>query len=117
MDPAGGMFIVRAWLTLADGTRVHGYLTPPFDGDTWLAFIQPQAVTPGGQVSFWCGILAPKRRDISASYARLGKSSARQVFPLRFESDVPLKSGAVSGDVPGFMVLENFRTRKTRVLK
>jgi hypothetical protein len=116
LDPSDGMFIVRARLTLADGTGVIGYLTPPVQGDSSLGTLQHAAVTGAGQVSFWCGILAPEPTYIAESYARLGKSAAAQVFPLRFESDVALIGGSISGELPGFMVLKDFKTMRTRVV-
>src|SRR5205823_100221 len=89
--PGDGMFIVRARLRLADGTQVRGYLTSPVQGDSSLGTLQPAVVVGGGQVSFWCGMLAPEPAQVAASYARLGKSSASEVFPVRFESDPRFK--------------------------
>jgi hypothetical protein len=117
LDPSDGMFVVRARLKLADGTQVRGYLTPPVQGDSDIGTIQPAVVVEGGQVSFWCGTLAPEPSQVAASYARLGKSSASEVFPVRFESDVELVGGPVAGELPGFLVLEDFRTMRTRVVK
>ena len=116
LDAAAGMFIVRAILTLSDGTLYKGYVTPSVQGETGLGTFQPAVVVAGGQVSFWCGIVVPPPEHISKSYALLGKASPKQVFPLRFRSDVPLVGGPVSGEVPGFMVLEDFKTRRTRVV-
>jgi hypothetical protein len=116
LDPAVGMFIVRASLTLADGTRLKGYVTPPVQGETGLSTFQPAVVVPGGQVSFWCGMVVPSPEHISKSYALLGKASPSQVFPLRFESEVTLVGGPVVGEVPGFVILEDFSTMRTRVV-
>src|SRR5687768_12323434 len=60
VDPSQGMFIVRARFALADGTRASGYMTPPVEGDSSLGTLQPAVVVPDGQVSFWCGMLAPE---------------------------------------------------------
>ena len=116
LDPSEGMFIVRARLRLADGTQLKGYMTPPVQGDSSLGTLQPAVVVRDGQISFWCGMLEPERGHITASYARLGKASASEVFPLRFESDVPLVDGPITGELPGFMVLEDFGTMRTRVI-
>jgi hypothetical protein len=116
LDPADGMFIVRASLTLSDGTRLKGYVTPPIQGQGGLSTFQPAVVVPGGQVSFWCGMVVPPAEHISSCYALLGKGSPTHVFPLRFESDVDLVGGPVAGEVPGFMVLEDFATMRTRVV-
>jgi hypothetical protein len=72
--------------------------------------------TPGGQVSFWCGMIVPPPTHIAKSYALLGKASPAQVFPLRFESDVDLIGGPIAGDVPGFLILEDLKTRRIRVI-
>ncbi|MFZ2641827.1 MAG: hypothetical protein WA117_12580 [Verrucomicrobiia bacterium] len=117
LDPSDGMFIVRARLTLADGTRMLGYLTPPVQGDATLGTLQPAIVTTDAQVSFWYGMCEPKSTEIAENYSRLGKSSADQVFPLRFESDVDLISGVISGEVPGFMVLHDLESGSTRVVR
>jgi hypothetical protein len=116
VDPADGMFVVRAHLVLADGSRLSGYLTPPPPGDSSLGSIQPQAVAATGHVPFWCGVITPDPTTIAAAYARLGKSQASEVFPITFASDVPLVGGPIAGEVPGFVVLEDFRTNQTRVV-
>jgi len=116
LDPSEGMFVVRCRLTLADGTEFTGYLTPPLQGDSSLGTLQPAVVGPMGQVSFWYGMMAPEPAHIEQSYARLGKSSPSQVFPLRFNAQVPMVGGPVAGEIPGFLVLEDFSSMRTRVL-
>lgn len=117
VDPNDGMFIVRARLRLADGTQMCGYLTPPAQGDASLGILQPAVVTGGGQVSFWCGVLAPNAAQVAASFACLGKSAASEVFPIRFESEVEIVGGPVAGELEGFLVIEDFSTMRTRVIK
>jgi hypothetical protein len=117
LDPSDGMFIMRARLTLADGTQMLGYLTPPVQGNATLGTLQPAVVASEGQVTFWCGMLEPKPAEIAKDYARLGKSSADQIFPIRFESAVDLIGGAITGELPGFMVLDDFQSMKTRVVR
>ena len=116
LDPSDGMFIVRATLTLSDGTSFKGYLTPPVQGEAGLSTFQPAVVAPDGQVSFWCGMLVPPPDHIAKCYSLLGKASPKQVFPVRFGSDVPLIGGPIAGDIPGFLVLEDFQTMRTRVV-
>jgi len=117
LDPSAGMFVVRARFALADGTLMSGYLTPPVQGKAGLSTFQPRIITPAGQVAFWCGMIVPDAARIAKSYARLGKADASQVFPLRFESAVPLKCGTIKGEIPGFLVLVDFKTRQTRVVQ
>ncbi len=115
LDPAECMFVVRAVFILADGSRMQGYLTPPARGDADIGTLQPIIVTDRGQVRFWCGITAPDLKRLTRSYDRLGKD-ARHVFPVQFESDVKLVGGPIRGSVQGFLVLEDFQTRKTRTV-
>jgi hypothetical protein len=115
LDPADRMFVVRAVFTLADGSKMHGYFTPPVRGQEGIGTLQPIIVTERGQVRFWCGTAAPDTKRLAQSYELLGKDAAR-VFPLRFESAVELISGPAKGSVPGFLVLEDFQTRKTRTV-
>ncbi|XHS80447.1 hypothetical protein ACFJGW_10855 [Burkholderiaceae bacterium UC74_6] len=116
LDPADGMFIVRALVTLADGSTHMGYVTPSDQGEAGLDTLQPAVVVADGQVFFWCGMVKPSPEHVSRSYALLGKTSAAEVFPLRFESNVPLACGPILGVVPGFVVLEDFNTMRTTVL-
>ena len=67
-------------------------------------------------MSFWYGMRDPSAEHIAENYAILGKTSPAQVFPLRFETDVELASGPVAGEVPGFLVLEDFEPWRTRVV-
>ena len=115
LNPVDRMFVVRAAFTLADGSRMRGYFTPPGWGDAGVGALQPIIVTDRGQVRFWCGTTAPDSKRLARSYELLGKN-ARQVFPLRFESEVELAGGPVRNSVPGFLVLENFQTRRTRTV-
>lgn len=115
LDPADRMFIVRAVFTLTDGSRMQGYCTPPHRGDSSLGILQPIIVTDRGQVRFWCGTAAPSSKRLADSYALLGKD-AKHVFPAQFESEVELVGGPVKGSVPGFLVLEDFQTRRTRTV-
>lgn len=115
LDPAERMFVVRAHFTLADGTILQGYLTPPVRGREGLDSLQPIIVTEHGQVRFWCGTAVPDAKRLSRSYAFLGKL-AGQVFPVRFESGVELAGGPARGSLPGFLVLEDFQSRRTRTI-
>jgi hypothetical protein len=117
VDPSAGMFVVRARFVLADGTAMTGYLTPTVEDVDRLASIQPIIVTDEGQVLFWCGIMSPSADDLARNYRRLGKHSPAQVFPIRFHADVAIAGGSVEGEIPAFIVLEDFTTAKTRNVK
>jgi hypothetical protein len=115
LDPSDGMFVVSASFTLADGSKMLGYLTPPVQGDGTIGTLQPIIVTPHGQVGFWCGIMSPSSEQLVKSYGSLGRDADR-VFPLQFESQVELVGGPVRGCLSGFMVLEDMETRKVKTL-
>lgn len=116
LDPAVGMFIVRASFTLVDGTTMSGYLTPNVEGGTDLGTVQPAIVTEHGQVSFWCGVIQPDATHLGSCYSVLGKDP-HEIFPILFSSQVDLVGGAVAGTVPGFLVLEDFRSGKVKVIR
>jgi len=110
LDPADGMFIVAATFWLADGTTEHGFVTPAPSGTDNLGTIQPQIVTEKGQVGFWLGRCPP---DTKRAYETLGRE-APSVFPIRFESTVPLIGPKVTGTLLGFLCLESdFKTVRT----
>ena len=115
LDPADRMLVVRAIFTLADGSTMRGYLTPPGRGDASIGTLQPIIVTDGGQVRFWCGTAAPGPKRLAHSYQLLERD-AEHLFPVEFESDVELVGGPVRNSVPGFLVLEDFQTRRTRTI-
>jgi hypothetical protein len=101
-NAADGMLVVRALITLADGTQLKGYLTPPPPRSNDIGSIQPEIVTPKGNVSFWYGVRKPSPEIISKAYEILGKESAG-VFPVHFTSDVEVVGGPVAGTLNGFM--------------
>ncbi len=110
LDPAEGMFVVRATFLLADGATCVGYLTPPVQGDTSIGTIQPILLTEQGQVAFWCGATAPSAETIRSAYAKLGRE-ATGVFPCRYSSAVTLIGGPITGAVSGFMHYRSFSDR------
>jgi hypothetical protein len=116
LDPADGMFIVRASFTLVDGTTMSGYLTANVEGEADLGTVQPAIVTGHGQVSFWCGVIQPDATHLANCYSVLGKDPG-EIFPILFSSQVDLVGGVVAGTVPGFLVLEDFRSGKVKVIR
>lgn len=106
IDGSRGMFVVRAAFTLADGTSAMGYVTPPGHDDDDISSIQPVIVTDDGQIMFWWGILEPQRDWIESAYRLLGRG-ASDVFPIHYLSDVDAATGPISGDINGFMQLDD----------
>lgn len=101
---------------LSDGTILQGYVTPPVEGDFGLGTLQPVVLARNGRILFWFGRRDPGKPFISELYSRMGKASASQVFPIQFESTVPLVGGPVRGEIPGFLILEDIQTGRTRVV-
>jgi hypothetical protein len=114
LDPSDGMFVVRTSFTLADGSQMQGYLTPPAQCGDSLGTLQPIIVTDHGHVGFWCGIRSPSPEQLAHLYQLLGRDAGR-VFPLRFESQVELVGGPVGGSISGFMV-KDLETRNVRTV-
>lgn len=102
-----GMLVVRATLTLANGRTFPGYLyyTPEVpNGYGTLSNLQPQAITPQGQVMFWYGALQPAPEAFADAYRKLG-ADAKGVFPVRYASEVALATGPIRGEIPGFQYI------------
>lgn len=104
-NPEDGTLVVKARFALADGTTMDGWITPPFGEFLGLGTIQPQIITPEGPVSFWFGGLKPTTKDLAQCYKRLGHRP-ESVFPLRFQSEVDIVGGPVSGVLDGFLYME-----------
>ena len=104
-DPGDGTLVVKARFILADGTTMYGFLTPPLGEFSGLGTIQPQIITPEGPVSFWFGVLKPTKKDLARCYQRLGRE-AESIFPLRFQSEVEVVGGPVTGQLDGFLYTE-----------
>jgi hypothetical protein len=116
LDPSEGMFVCAASFTLADGSQMQGYLTPPVQGDDGPGTLQPIIVTTEGQIGFWCGVRTPSSEELSKYYRLLGRNADR-VFPVQFESKVELVEAPVHGSLAGFIVLEDWQTGKVKILK
>jgi hypothetical protein len=82
LDPAKGMFLVRARATFADGSVHDAFLTPARD-ETELGTIQPNVFVGDGSFGFWWGMLEPTPAHRRAFYLTVGRE-APQVFPARF---------------------------------
>jgi hypothetical protein len=115
LNTSDGQFIVRAFFTLADGTRFLGHVSPPSCNDEGPVTVHPTIVSEKGLIIFWCGIIEPKPTYLAQCYKMLGRE-ASEVFPIRFEADVALANGTIAGTVPGFVVLEDFQSGKTRIV-
>jgi len=116
INPSQGPFIVRAKFKLADGTLMSGYLTTPTETDKSLGQLQPVIITRGGPVVFWGGTIAPSESELADNYSKLERNT-EHTFPLEVFADVDLTTGEFHEAIEGFIVLEDWRTGKTRVVK
>jgi len=115
LDSADRPFIIRAVFTLADNTQMHGCLTTPAHDNEGLGTLQPVIITERGHVLIWRGVIAPDSQTIAHSYAKLGRDAA-STFPIHVVSDVELVEAPIRATIPGFMVLEDWKSGKTRTL-
>jgi hypothetical protein len=109
VDPAEGIFLVRAVIQLRDGSRYPGFVTPAIeakDGSAeerahLLGTQQPHIFSGDRTFGFWGGMSGVAREAQQALYAMLGKNP-QAIFPLRFSADHDLATGVTSGYVNGF---------------
>lgn len=103
LDSQKVMCVAAARFVLADGTTMHGFLSPGALEDTDLGRLQPAIITDQGHVSFWFGIVQPTQELIEEAYKTLGKRPGC-VFPISFSLIVPTRS-PLNGSIPGFLSL------------
>lgn len=79
LDPSEGMFLVRTRLSLADGTQLKGYLTPPIQRDASVGMLRPAVVpvTVGFRSGVACSIPS---KDTSQRIARASGSRRRPEY-------------------------------------
>ena len=101
------MLLVHAVLTLADGTRLEGFVTPAFladvaGPDSGLGTMQPQLFLPSGRrESFWGGGFPRPAEARQALYTEL-RRPVDAVFPIEFQASPGLSHGVASGTINGF---------------
>jgi hypothetical protein len=109
-DPDEGLFVVRAELVAADGTRFAGFVSPQHASH--VGYVQPTIVTDRGQVRFWFGLVAPRRSVVEAAYNTLGKTAA-ELFPVRYRALVDHGGAPLDGELPAFL---HYRSGDDRTL-
>ena len=99
VEPQGGMYLVKATATLADGSSLPGFLTPADGND--LGSAQPQLFAGAAMVSFWGGVMGVPEQQRAAFYASLGKAPDA-VFPILFSVAPGLVREQAAIQVDGF---------------
>ncbi len=115
LDSLSGMFVMKAKFTFANGQSVRGYVYSPVQGDSSIDTLQPTVITASGQVSFWHGMIKPKRERLDEYYTMLNMN-ADSVFPLAFESLIDVLDYDVSGIVDGYLMYEDWPSTKIEVV-
>jgi len=105
LDAIEAMCIATAVFYLADGTEMHGFVSPGTPGDMHPGHLQPTIITSSGQVAFWFGIVQPIPEKMEDAYKVLGKRP-QQIFPMSFSLTVST-SHPINGVVPGFQYLDS----------
>jgi hypothetical protein len=77
------------------------------DDRTSLAAVQPVIITDQGQVAFWFGVMKPSPAVAAQAYENLSRAPA-EVFPIAFESTVPITAGSIRGTIEGFQFFAEF---------
>ncbi|MDB6066184.1 MAG: hypothetical protein JWR26_2392 [Pedosphaera sp.] len=93
-------YFVRTTFTLADKTRMTGWTmvcVPPYK----VYSLSPTILTDEGPVDLTKLAKQPKQKDIDEAFRRIGKT--KEIFPLHFETDVPVPKGPASGEMAGFL--------------
>lgn len=112
VDPAEGIFLVRATLTLADGSKHPGFLSPAelTGSERDLETVQPQVFPVDGQpIGFWLGAFGFGESEREEYYRRLGRGAA-EVFPATFAADEGFTSPTIAGVLAGFYAIPDFKT-------
>jgi hypothetical protein len=100
-------YYVRTTFTLGDGSKHTGHTlvgVPPYKSET----ISPTILTESGPVDLTHLGKNPTEEDIASALKRVGKSIS-QLFPLQFQTDVPVPKGTVSGSMNGFWFSLNYK--------
>jgi len=94
-----GAYIVATDFVLADGTSAEGYIYSGEPHD--FGCTQPNVILSDGQLNFWLGITPATNERLNGLYLRLGKK-AEGVFPISYETRVPINGKPMKGAVEGF---------------
>lgn len=117
VDPERGMLLVKAEMTLADGSMLPGFVTPAAGasgGAGDMGTMQPHLFGPDGRLhGFWTGMIRSTAADRSRVYASLGREPSA-IFPIRFRAGSALVRGGIEGRIDGF--LSNVQLRGVPVL-
>lgn len=102
-----GAYIVAADVTFHDGTHALGYVYSGTPED--LGCTQPIVLSEEAQVNFWFGSMRYNpnwKEHLSTSLRLLGRAS-ESLFPISFETKVPVNGAPLKIVLAGFMVRDN----------
>ena len=104
------VFFVRAKFILADKSKILGWImicVPPYD----VYSLSPTIITDAGPVSLTRSLKQSNQKNLDESFRRLGKSASK-IFPLQFETAVPVPNGPVTVEMSVFLHRLNFEDEK-----
>jgi len=110
VDSQEATFLIRAIMTLANGSMLKGFVTPqsaerPLD----IGTMQPTVLSQSGeQLALWDGACKRPEEERVRFYAGLGVE-AKEVFPMRFSGEPGLAAGRVAGVILGLCCLKGFK--------
>jgi hypothetical protein len=116
VDPGLGMFLVRSQISLADGTKFVGFITPAIGSgevtDNELGSVQPYLFSKNGTlITFWGGMFGFTDKTKETAYNLLERT-ASQIFPIRFSAESGLTTGKQMGEIRGFYKVIDFKSQK-----
>jgi hypothetical protein len=94
-----GAYIVATDFSFADGSLAEGYIYSGAPED--FGCTTPRIFVEEGHVGFWFGYRAPQPEAIAATYRKLGRTP-EAVFPIRYQTRVPVNGSLMNGRVRGF---------------
>ena len=77
---------------------------PPYQ----IYSLNPTVLTDKGPIDLTRLSMLPKQSDVETAFSRIGKTAGR-IFPLRFETDIPVPKGPATGEMKGFLHRINYQ--------
>lgn len=93
------VYYARARIRAANGTAFLGMLKRGAGDD--IVGLNPTIITDKRQYDFYYGAFEPQRESLTETYQGLGLT-AKELFPLTYELDCPVKDELPKGTVEGF---------------
>ena len=100
-----GQIMVKASFKAADGTIFEGLITATDDKD--ISGSHPVIIYKNQHITFWQGAMTPDPKELQRAYKAL-KKTKEQLFPISYQSLIPVKKGQNTGKILGFYYVTDF---------